>query len=94
MSEGSAYQSSPPISVSHFSPRLSFYHSHNTLPREGEHLSFPLEDTFQELDEFQEEPPLFMEESSWDREESELSDPTLTLLNHQHFQVSSQCVKS
>lgn len=86
MSEGSAYQSSPPISVSHFSLRLSFYHSHNTLPREGEHLSFPLEDTFQELDEFQEEPPLFMEESSWDREESELSDPTLTLLNHQHFQ--------
>jgi len=82
------YQSSPRASVSHSSPRVSLYHSHNPLPREGERLSFTLEDTFRELDEFQEDPPLFLEENSWDGEESELSDPTLTLLNHEHFQVS------
>uniref|UniRef100_A0A3Q1GUP9 SH3 domain and tetratricopeptide repeats 2 n=1 Tax=Acanthochromis polyacanthus TaxID=80966 RepID=A0A3Q1GUP9_9TELE len=68
------------------SPRVSVYHSHNPLPREGERLSFTLDDTFRELDEFQEDPPLFLEENSWDGEESELSDPTLTLLNHEHFQ--------
>ncbi|XP_030001800.1 SH3 domain and tetratricopeptide repeat-containing protein 2 isoform X2 [Sphaeramia orbicularis] len=80
------YQSSPRASVSHSSPRLSFYHSYNPLPREGERLSFTLDDTFRELDEFQEDPPLFLEENSWDGEESELSDPTLTLLNHECFQ--------
>ncbi|KAM4554997.1 SH3 domain and tetratricopeptide repeat-containing protein 2 isoform 1-T1 [Odontesthes bonariensis] len=80
------YQSSPRASVSHSSPRVSLYQSHNPLPREGEHLSFTLEDTFRELDEFQEDPPLFLEENSWDGDESELSDPTLTLLNHEHFQ--------
>lgn len=79
------YNSSPRASLSQPSPRLSFYQS-NTLPRDGELLSFNLEDTFRELDEFQEEPPLFLDESSWDGDESELSDPTLTLLNHQHFQ--------
>ncbi|XP_028271867.1 SH3 domain and tetratricopeptide repeat-containing protein 2 isoform X3 [Parambassis ranga] len=80
------YQSSPRTSMSHSSPRLSLYHSHNPLPREGERLSFTLDDTFRELDEFQEEPPLFLEENSWDGEESELNDPTLTLFNHEHFQ--------
>ncbi|KAM7417999.1 hypothetical protein PAMA_017573 [Pampus argenteus] len=80
------YNSSPRHSLSHSSPRLSLYHSHNPLPREGERLSFSLHDTFRELDEFQEDPPLFLEENSWEGEESELSDPTLTLLNSDHFQ--------
>ncbi|KAM7389497.1 hypothetical protein PAMP_023473 [Pampus punctatissimus] len=80
------YHSSPRHSLSHSSPRLSLYHSHNPLPREGERLSFTLHDTFRELDEFQEDPPLFLEENSWEGEESELSDPTLTLLNSDHFQ--------
>ncbi|XP_023275096.1 SH3 domain and tetratricopeptide repeat-containing protein 2 isoform X3 [Seriola lalandi dorsalis] len=80
------YHSSPRPSLSHSSPRLSLYHSHNPLPREGERLSFTLDDTFRELDEFQEDPPLFLEENSWEGEESELSDPTLTLLNQEHFQ--------
>ncbi|TMS17849.1 SH3 domain and tetratricopeptide repeat-containing protein 2 [Larimichthys crocea] len=53
---------------------------------EGERLSFMLDDTFRELDEFQEDPPLFLEENSWEGEDSEHSDPTLTLLNHEHFQ--------
>uniref|UniRef100_A0A087X383 SH3 domain and tetratricopeptide repeats 2 n=1 Tax=Poecilia formosa TaxID=48698 RepID=A0A087X383_POEFO len=52
------------------SPRVSLYHSLNPLPREGE----------------REDPPLFMEENSWEGEKSELSDPTLALLNHEHFQ--------
>lgn len=82
------YHSSPRTSFSHSSPRLSFYHSHNPLPQEGERLSFTLEDTFKEMDEFQEDPPLFLEENSWEGEESELCDPTLTLLNHYGFQVS------
>ncbi|XP_044062330.1 SH3 domain and tetratricopeptide repeat-containing protein 2 isoform X2 [Siniperca chuatsi] len=82
------YHSSPRASLSHSYPRLSLYHSisHNPLPREGERLSFTLEDTFRELDEFQEDPPLFLEDNSWEGEESELSDPTLTLLNCEHFQ--------
>uniref|UniRef100_A0A3B3WL72 SH3 domain-containing protein n=1 Tax=Poecilia mexicana TaxID=48701 RepID=A0A3B3WL72_9TELE len=79
-------QLSPRASVSIVSPRVSLYHSLNPLPREGERLSFNLEDTFKELDEFQEDPPLFMEENSWEGEKSELSDPTLALLNHEHFQ--------
>ncbi|XP_071759362.1 SH3 domain and tetratricopeptide repeat-containing protein 2 [Centroberyx gerrardi] len=79
------YHSSPRTSLS-YSSRLSFYQSHNPLPREGEPLSFAPDDTFRELDEFQEDPPLFLEENSWEGEESELSDPTLTLLNHDHFQ--------
>ncbi|XP_061581809.1 SH3 domain and tetratricopeptide repeat-containing protein 2 isoform X2 [Cololabis saira] len=80
------HQFSTHTSVSHSSPNVSLYHSHNPLPREGERLSFTLEDTFRELDEFQEDPPLFLEENSWEGEESELSDPTLTLLNLQAFQ--------
>ncbi|XP_010735840.3 SH3 domain and tetratricopeptide repeat-containing protein 2 isoform X2 [Larimichthys crocea] len=80
------YHSSPRASVSHSNPRLSFYHSYNPLPQEGERLSFMLDDTFRELDEFQEDPPLFLEENSWEGEDSEHSDPTLTLLNHEHFQ--------
>ncbi|KAM4621768.1 SH3 domain and tetratricopeptide repeat-containing protein 2 [Polymixia lowei] len=80
------YQSSPRPSLSHSSPRPSFYQSHNPLWRDGEPLSFTLDDTFRELDEFQEDPPLFLEEGSWEGEESEFSDPTLTLLNHSHFQ--------
>ncbi|KAI3351924.1 hypothetical protein L3Q82_020750 [Scortum barcoo] len=80
------YHSSPRSSLSHSYPRLSLYHSHNPLPHEGECLSFTLEDTFRELDEFQEDPPLFLEDNSWEGEDSELSDPTLTLLNHEHFQ--------
>ncbi|XP_069387703.1 SH3 domain and tetratricopeptide repeat-containing protein 2 isoform X1 [Paralichthys olivaceus] len=80
------YHSSPRNSLSLSSPRLSLYRSQNPLPHEGEHLSFTLEDTFRELDEFQEDPPLFSEENSWEGEESEISDPTLTLLNREHFQ--------
>ncbi|AWP12368.1 putative SH3 domain and tetratricopeptide repeat-containing protein 2 [Scophthalmus maximus] len=80
------YQSSPRASVSHSSPRLSIYPSQNPLPRDGEHMSFALDDTFRELDELQNGPSHFSEENSWEGEESELSDPTLTLLNHEHFQ--------
>ncbi|KAM9377097.1 SH3 domain and tetratricopeptide repeat-containing protein 2 isoform 2-T2 [Pholidichthys leucotaenia] len=80
------FQSSPHPSLSHLSPRLSLCHPHSHLPHEGQCLSFTLEDTFRELDEFQEDPPLFLEENSWDGEEPELSDPTLSLLNHEHFQ--------
>lgn len=82
------YHSSPRPSLSHSYPRLSLYHSHNPLPQEGERLSFTLDDTFRELDEFQEDPPLFLEENSWEGEDCEHSDPTLTLLNSEHFQVS------
>lgn len=84
------YHSSPRPSFSHSYPRLSLYHSHSPLPHDGERLSFTLEDTFRELDEFQEDPPLFLEDNSWEGEESELSDPTLTLLNREHFQVRVQ----
>ncbi|XP_054648580.1 SH3 domain and tetratricopeptide repeat-containing protein 2 isoform X3 [Dunckerocampus dactyliophorus] len=80
------YHSSPRPSLSHSSPRVSLYQSHNPLPHDGEPLSFTLDDTFRELSEFQEDPPPFLEENSWEGEESELSDPTLTLLNHDHFQ--------
>ncbi|XP_045886985.1 SH3 domain and tetratricopeptide repeat-containing protein 2 isoform X4 [Micropterus dolomieu] len=80
------YHSSPRPSFSHSYPRLSLYHSHSPLPHDGERLSFTLEDTFRELDEFQEDPPLFLEDNSWEAEQSEISDPTLTLLNREHFQ--------
>ncbi|XP_068181370.1 SH3 domain and tetratricopeptide repeat-containing protein 2 isoform X2 [Antennarius striatus] len=90
MSEKSAgtpsYYSTPRTSVSQSHPRLSLYHSHNPLPQEGECLSFTLDDTFKELDEFQEDPPLVLEENSWVGEDSEHSDPTLTLLKCAHFQ--------
>ncbi|XP_034738755.1 SH3 domain and tetratricopeptide repeat-containing protein 2 [Etheostoma cragini] len=80
------YHSSPQASLSHSSPRLSGYQSHYPLPREGERLSFTLDDTFRELDEFQEDPPLFLEQNSWEGQDSEFNNPTLTLLNHEHFQ--------
>ncbi|KAM8848788.1 SH3 domain and tetratricopeptide repeat-containing protein 2 isoform 2-T2 [Synchiropus picturatus] len=79
-------QSSPRHSLSQSSPRLSIYHSQNPLPQDGQRLSFTVDDTFRELDEFQEDPPLFLEDNSWDGDESELSDPTLSFLNHDHFQ--------
>lgn len=83
------YHSSPRPSLSQSHPRLSRYHSHSAAPNDGERLSFSLDDTFRELDEFQEDPPLFLEENSWEGEDSEHSDPTLTLLNCSHFQVSA-----
>lgn len=89
----SPYHSSPRPSLSHSYPRLSLHNSHNTLPQEGERLSFTLDDTFRELDEFQEDPPLFLEENSWEGEDSEHCDPTLTLLNSEHFQVSRVTVQ-
>lgn len=52
------------------------------------------DDTFRELDEFQEDPPHFLEENSWEGEESDHSDPTLTLLNKEHFQVRGAPVQS
>ncbi|XP_064875948.1 SH3 domain and tetratricopeptide repeat-containing protein 2-like isoform X1 [Oncorhynchus nerka] len=60
------------------------YASQNALGRggDGELLSFSLDDTFREMNEFQDDPPLFLEEG----EESEGCDPTLTLLNMHHFQ--------
>lgn len=90
----SPFHSSPRPSLSHSYRRLSHYHSYTPLPQEGERLSFTLDDTFRELDEFQDEPPLFLEENSWEGEESEHSDPTLTLLNSEHFQVSRGPVQS
>ncbi|XP_051903811.1 SH3 domain and tetratricopeptide repeat-containing protein 2 isoform X2 [Hippocampus zosterae] len=78
--------SSPHPSLSHSSPRVSLCQSRNALAEEGEHLSFTFDDTFRELGEFQEEPPLFLEENIWERDESEVSDPTLILLNHDQFQ--------
>uniref|UniRef100_H3DI48 SH3 domain and tetratricopeptide repeats 2 n=1 Tax=Tetraodon nigroviridis TaxID=99883 RepID=H3DI48_TETNG len=80
------YHSSPRPSLSQSHSRLPHHHSHNAVPHEGERLSFSLDDTFRELDEFQEDPPLFLEENSWEGEDSEHSDPTLTLLNCSHFQ--------
>uniref|UniRef100_A0AAV2MLS3 SH3 domain-containing protein n=1 Tax=Knipowitschia caucasica TaxID=637954 RepID=A0AAV2MLS3_KNICA len=73
---------SPRNSVSQASPRLSSRHSpHSSLPREAERLTFHPEDTFRELDEF-----LLLDEGSWNGDEAELSDPTVTLLNQPHFQ--------
>ncbi|XP_055080605.1 SH3 domain and tetratricopeptide repeat-containing protein 2 isoform X2 [Periophthalmus magnuspinnatus] len=81
------YHSSPRNSLSQAPSRLSFYQPLSALPREPERLTFHPEDTFRELDEFQEEPPLFLDESSWDGDEPELNDPTLTLLRQEHFQA-------
>uniref|UniRef100_A0A673W1Y2 SH3 domain and tetratricopeptide repeats 2 n=1 Tax=Salmo trutta TaxID=8032 RepID=A0A673W1Y2_SALTR len=69
-------------------PYHSSYASQNTLGRggDGELLSFSLYNTFREMNEFQEDPPLFLEEGSWEGEESEVCDRTLTLLNMHHFQ--------
>lgn len=86
------YHPSPRPSLSHSSPRVSLCQSRNALAEEGEHLSFTLDDTFRELGEFQEDPPLFLEENIWDGDESEVSDPTLILLNHDQFQVSKDAI--
>ncbi|XP_062332333.1 SH3 domain and tetratricopeptide repeat-containing protein 2 isoform X3 [Osmerus eperlanus] len=86
------YHSSPRASVSQPSPRPSprpsLHQSQNPVGRDGELLSFSLEDTFRELDVFQDNPPLFLEDASWEGDEGELCDPTLTLLNHSNFQES------
>ncbi|KAJ8406076.1 hypothetical protein AAFF_G00309640 [Aldrovandia affinis] len=76
----------------HSSPRPSIYTSQSHLETENEALSFSLEDTFKEMDEFEEDPSLFMDESSWDADEAELCDPTLTLLNQDHFQEPFQAL--
>ncbi|KAJ8337665.1 hypothetical protein SKAU_G00366310 [Synaphobranchus kaupii] len=68
------------------SPRISLYASQSLLEREYEALSFSLDDTFKEMDEFEEDAAIFLEECSCDGEEAELCDPTLTLLNQDHFQ--------
>ncbi|XP_030621411.1 SH3 domain and tetratricopeptide repeat-containing protein 2 [Chanos chanos] len=70
------------------SPRPSFYASQSYLDRENEVLSFSLDDTFKEMDEFEEDPPLFLEDGSWEAEETEICDPILMLLNSDHFQES------
>ncbi|KAG7464775.1 hypothetical protein MATL_G00169220 [Megalops atlanticus] len=72
----------------HSSPRPSVYASQSHLERDNEALSFTLDDTFKEMDEFEEDPPHFLDESSWEAEEAELYDPTLTLLNQDQFQES------
>ncbi|TSQ81051.1 SH3 domain and tetratricopeptide repeat-containing protein 2 [Bagarius yarrelli] len=69
------------------SPRRSFYTSQSCLDRDNETLSFKLEDTFREMDEFKEDPP-FMDEGIWETEEAEIVDPILNLLNLDHFQDS------
>ncbi|KAI5105085.1 SH3 domain and tetratricopeptide repeat-containing protein 2 isoform X3 [Silurus meridionalis] len=71
----------------HSSPQPSFYASQSCLDRENEPFSFSLEDTFKEMDKYQEDPP-FMDEGMWDNEEAEIVDPILTLLNLDHFQDS------
>ncbi|KAJ8014879.1 hypothetical protein DPEC_G00020350 [Dallia pectoralis] len=69
------HHSSPRPSLS--SPCPNFFASQNALGRggDGELLSFGLDDTFGDI-----------EEGSWEVEEPEVFDPTLTLLNTPHFQ--------
>ncbi|KAM9469926.1 SH3 domain and tetratricopeptide repeat-containing protein 2 isoform 1-T1 [Clarias gariepinus] len=69
------------------SPRPSFYASQSCLDRDNEAFSFSLEDTFREMDEYEDDPP-FMDEGIWETEEAEFPDPILTLLNLDHFQDS------
>ncbi|KAG9346789.1 hypothetical protein JZ751_007108 [Albula glossodonta] len=76
----------------HSSPRPSFYASQSHLERYNEALSFSLDDTFKEMDEFEEDPPHYLDENSWEAEEAELCDPTLTLLNQDHFQEPFQAL--
>ncbi|XP_064181352.1 SH3 domain and tetratricopeptide repeat-containing protein 2 isoform X2 [Anguilla rostrata] len=76
---------SPPFPSS---PRLSVYASQSLLDQDGEPLSFSLEDTFKEMDEFEEDPALFLEEGAWEGEEGEACDPTLALLNEDGFRES------
>ncbi|XP_036424873.1 SH3 domain and tetratricopeptide repeat-containing protein 2 isoform X3 [Colossoma macropomum] len=70
----------------HSSPRPSFYASQSHLEREHEAFSFSLEDTFREMDEYEEDPPNYIDDSIWETEEAEFVDPILTLLNLDHFQ--------
>ncbi|KAI4880151.1 hypothetical protein NFI96_031171, partial [Prochilodus magdalenae] len=74
----------------HSSPRPSFHASQSHLEREHEAFSFSLEDTFREMDEYEEDPPNWMDESVWETEEAELVDPILTFLNLDHFQDTFQ----
>lgn len=74
----------------HSSPRQSFYASRNHLDRDSEILSFSLEDTFREMDEYEEDPPNFMDEGIWEADEAERCDPILTLLNLEYFQDTFQ----
>ncbi|KAK3563833.1 hypothetical protein QTP86_002733 [Hemibagrus guttatus] len=71
----------------HSSPRPSFYASQSCLDRDNEAFSLSLEDTFREMDEYEEDPP-FMDEGIWETEEAEIVDPILTILNLDHFQDS------
>ncbi|XP_051514087.1 SH3 domain and tetratricopeptide repeat-containing protein 2-like isoform X2 [Myxocyprinus asiaticus] len=70
----------------HSSPRPSFHASWNHLKWDSEVLSFSLDDTFQEMDEYEEDPASFMEECIWEPDEAERCDPILTLLNLEYFQ--------
>ncbi|XP_058654744.1 SH3 domain and tetratricopeptide repeat-containing protein 2 isoform X1 [Onychostoma macrolepis] len=74
----------------HSSPRQSFYASQNHLDRDSEVFSFSLEDTFREMDEYEEDPPNFMDEGIWEADEAERCDPILTLLNLEYFQDTFQ----
>ncbi|XP_076877184.1 SH3 domain and tetratricopeptide repeat-containing protein 2 isoform X3 [Brachyhypopomus gauderio] len=68
------------------SPRPSFYASQSYLERDQEALSFNPEDTFREMDEFEEDPPNYTNEGMWENDEAEVTEPTLTLLNTDHFE--------
>uniref|UniRef100_A0A8B9L0P7 SH3 domain and tetratricopeptide repeats 2 n=1 Tax=Astyanax mexicanus TaxID=7994 RepID=A0A8B9L0P7_ASTMX len=74
----------------HSSPRPSFYSSQTHLGREQEAFSFSLDDTFREMDEFEEDPPNYMDDSVWETEDAEFVDPLLTLLNLKNFQDTFQ----
>uniref|UniRef100_A0A9J8BUP3 SH3 domain and tetratricopeptide repeats 2 n=1 Tax=Cyprinus carpio carpio TaxID=630221 RepID=A0A9J8BUP3_CYPCA len=74
----------------HSSPRQSFYASRNHLDQDSEVFSFSLEDTFREMDEYEEDPPNFMDEGIWETDEAERCDPILTLLNLEYFQDTFQ----
>ncbi|XP_059371749.1 SH3 domain and tetratricopeptide repeat-containing protein 2 isoform X1 [Carassius carassius] len=74
----------------HSSPRQSFYASWNHLYQDSEVFSFSMEDTFREMDEYEEDPPNFMDEGIWETDEAERCDPILTLLNLEYFQDTFQ----
>ncbi|XP_066573168.1 SH3 domain and tetratricopeptide repeat-containing protein 2 isoform X1 [Amia ocellicauda] len=71
----------------HSTPRQSMCTSPSLSEkeRENEALSFSFEDTFREMDEFEEDPRVFLEENSWEGEEAEALDPMMTLLNQDCF---------
>ncbi|MFT7809910.1 SH3 domain and tetratricopeptide repeat-containing protein 2 isoform X2 [Arapaima gigas] len=72
----------------HSSPRSSVYISQIHLEQDCELLSFTMNDTFKEMADFEEDPQLFLEDSSWEAEEPEFCDPLITLLNQDHFHES------